>query len=233
MSIGEITGSTGISVRTLHYYEEIGLLTPVERTAAGHRRYDHDSVVRLHKIRSLQQIGLSLAEIRDALDGSDLLEIIARHQERARTRLREAQELDRRLTGLRRAVASDRTVTTEEVLHTLAVMTFVDRHFDLDRAEAIGQRHQEIEASVWRAMVNDLMAEIARGVEPTDPSAIAVLERWEGTVSLLTRDATVTHRELLTMLCADEEIAHAHGLEADAVAWLDAVWNHHRPDGAG
>ena len=56
--VGELAERTGLSVRTLHYYDEIGLLSPSRRTAAGHRLYTAGDVVRLQQIRSLKQPGL-------------------------------------------------------------------------------------------------------------------------------------------------------------------------------
>ena len=56
-----------MSVRTLHYYEEIGLLTPSGRTAAGHRLHTPVDIQRLQQIRSLQQLGLPLSPIGDCL----------------------------------------------------------------------------------------------------------------------------------------------------------------------
>lgn len=68
MRIGELAKRGGVSHRTIHYYEEEGLLSPIERAAGGHRYYDGEALARLHKIRQLQEIGLSLDEIRDVID---------------------------------------------------------------------------------------------------------------------------------------------------------------------
>lgn len=65
--VGELAAATGLTVRTLHYYEETGLLVP-SRTEAGHRMYDATAVVRLHAICQLRRIGLPLDEIGRALD---------------------------------------------------------------------------------------------------------------------------------------------------------------------
>src|SRR3990170_1630005 len=71
MKVGELAKRTGVSVRTLHYYEEIGLLTPSGRSKAGHRLYGADDIVRLQQIRSLRQLGFSLDEIGDCLRRPD------------------------------------------------------------------------------------------------------------------------------------------------------------------
>ncbi|HEU0238838.1 MAG TPA: MerR family transcriptional regulator [Micromonosporaceae bacterium] len=66
--VGELAAATGLTVRTLHYYEEIGLLTPSQRTHAGHRLYDSADLARLYQICLLRRLGLPLAEIGRALD---------------------------------------------------------------------------------------------------------------------------------------------------------------------
>ena len=69
--VGELARRTGLSVRTLHYYDEIGLLSPSQRTDGNHRLYDAVDVVRLQKIKSLRALGFSLREIRESLDRPD------------------------------------------------------------------------------------------------------------------------------------------------------------------
>jgi DNA-binding transcriptional MerR regulator/uncharacterized glyoxalase superfamily protein PhnB len=66
--VGELAAATGLTVRTLHYYEEIGLLVASERTDAGHRVYTDADVERLYRICLLRRLGLPLGEIGRALD---------------------------------------------------------------------------------------------------------------------------------------------------------------------
>lgn len=51
LKVGELARRTGLSVRTLHHYDEIGLLSPARRTATGHRLYGRDEIRRLQQIR--------------------------------------------------------------------------------------------------------------------------------------------------------------------------------------
>ncbi len=68
LKVGELSQRTGFSVRTLHYYDEIGLLSPSQHTEGGHRLYGAWEVRRLQQITSLRQVGFSLEEIGDFLD---------------------------------------------------------------------------------------------------------------------------------------------------------------------
>lgn len=68
MRIGELAKRVNISVRTIRYYEEIGLLSPPDRTAAGYRTFSEPHVVRIRFIRRAQSIGMKLDQIRRVLD---------------------------------------------------------------------------------------------------------------------------------------------------------------------
>jgi DNA-binding transcriptional MerR regulator len=66
--VGELAARTGLTVRTLHHYHEIGLLVPSLHSEAGHRRYTSADVRRLHRILALRGFGFALAEIGEILD---------------------------------------------------------------------------------------------------------------------------------------------------------------------
>jgi DNA-binding transcriptional MerR regulator len=66
--VGELAEQTGLTVRTLHHYDEIGLLVPSLHNSAGHRRYTAEDVRRLHRVVALRGFGFALAEIADLLD---------------------------------------------------------------------------------------------------------------------------------------------------------------------
>lgn len=62
-SVGEVARLTGVTVRTLHHYDEIGLLSPGGRSAAGYRRYSESDLERLHQILGYRELGFPLEEI--------------------------------------------------------------------------------------------------------------------------------------------------------------------------
>jgi phosphoribosylaminoimidazole-succinocarboxamide synthase len=86
-TVGELAERAGVSVRTLHHYDEIGLLRPT-RSAAGHRRYTEPDVARLTQVVALRSVGLSLGEIRRCLDSGEAL---------AATLTRQLRDLDQRV----------------------------------------------------------------------------------------------------------------------------------------
>jgi MerR family transcriptional regulator, thiopeptide resistance regulator len=71
ITVGELSRLTGITVRALHHYDEIGLVRPSQRTAAGYRLYDDADVLRLQQVLVLRELGMPLDEIAAALDTGD------------------------------------------------------------------------------------------------------------------------------------------------------------------
>src|SRR5678815_4365760 len=67
-TVGELSRLTGITVRALHHYDEIGLVRPSGRTAAGYRLYDDADVLRLQQVLLFRELGLPLDEIAAAID---------------------------------------------------------------------------------------------------------------------------------------------------------------------
>lgn len=70
-SVGQVAGFAGVTVRTLHHYDEIGLLSPSGRSHAGHRRYDDADLDRLQQILFYRELGFPLEEVAVLLDDPD------------------------------------------------------------------------------------------------------------------------------------------------------------------
>lgn len=68
MKIGELAQRSGVSHRTVHYYEGLGLIAPVGREEGSHRMYEEEALERLEKIAALKKLGLSLEEIASVID---------------------------------------------------------------------------------------------------------------------------------------------------------------------
>ncbi|MGE0866979.1 MAG: MerR family transcriptional regulator [Kofleriaceae bacterium] len=81
-TVGELSRLTGITVRTLHHYDEIGLVRPSQRNAAGHRLYGDADVVRLQHVLVYRELGIPLEQIAAVLDDErDPREVLHRHRD--------------------------------------------------------------------------------------------------------------------------------------------------------
>src|SRR5689334_11566338 len=89
MNVGDVAALAGITVRTLHHYDRIGLLSPSERTSAGYRRYTPSDLDRLHRVLVYRELGFPLEEIATLLDdpGADPVAHLRRQLALLRDRL--------------------------------------------------------------------------------------------------------------------------------------------------
>src|SRR3712207_4536058 len=109
--VGEVAGLTGVSVRTLHHYDRIGLLRPRQRTAAGYRLYGEQDLLRLQQILTLRYLGFPLRRIGELLDRPDFDLVVSLRVQRQALRDRIA-ELDR-ISAAIGELADQRLATAE------------------------------------------------------------------------------------------------------------------------
>jgi DNA-binding transcriptional MerR regulator/uncharacterized glyoxalase superfamily protein PhnB len=124
LKVGDLARASGLSIRAVRYYDQIGLLAPARRTAAGHRVYGDDDVRRLYRICLLRGVGLSLADIGKALDEPNwnLRRAMQEHLELLDRRQSLTAVLQRRLAALVAATEP----TTAHLLEVLEDMTMLD-----------------------------------------------------------------------------------------------------------
>jgi MerR family transcriptional regulator, thiopeptide resistance regulator len=125
--IGEVSARTGLTTRTLRYYEELGLLKPSERLVSGHRIYANEDLQRLYRISLLRQLGLPLSDIARELDNpsSELTNTITRHVEQVDQRLAALGRHRERMITLKGELSTG-SPTDAELLDTLHELTQID-----------------------------------------------------------------------------------------------------------
>jgi MerR family transcriptional regulator, thiopeptide resistance regulator len=125
--IGEVSARTGLTTRTLRYYEELGLLKPSERLVGGHRIYASDDLHRLYRVSLLRQLGLPLSDIATELEdpSHDLSDTIGRHIGEVDQRLAALGRHRERMITLRESLARGRP-TDEELLDMLYELAEID-----------------------------------------------------------------------------------------------------------
>jgi DNA-binding transcriptional MerR regulator len=94
-SIGSVARMAGITVRTLHHYDEIGLLSPGDRSRAGYRRYDGADLERLQRILFFRELGFGLDEIKTVMSdgGADASAHLARQHAMLLDRIRRLKRM--------------------------------------------------------------------------------------------------------------------------------------------
>jgi MerR family transcriptional regulator, thiopeptide resistance regulator len=187
LKVGELARRTGLTVRALHHYDEIGLVKPSLHTESGYRLYTAGDIARLQQVLSLRQIGFSLDEVRDCLDrpGFSPLEVIDLHL----ARLREQIELERKLSARLEAVAGHlRTageVSAEEFLRIIEGMTMMEKYFTpeqlkhmQERRQTVGEEHLQHKQAEWADLIAHVRAEMERGTDPADARVQPLAHQW-------------------------------------------------------
>ena len=141
--VGRLAAATGVTVRTLHHYEEVGVLVPSGRTEAGHRLYADADVRRLYRVMALRELGMSLAQIRAVLDrGAGLADVLRAHLAHVEESLGRRRALRDRLAGLCERL--DDGISTDDLVATIEGMAMQERYFTKEQREALARRREEL-----------------------------------------------------------------------------------------
>ncbi len=179
LKVGELAQRAGLTVRTLHHYDAIGLLTPSGRSESGYRLYSQADVQRLHGIQTLRQMGFALADI-DALLADDSLSpehIIAQQIRSLDQQIVQATELRGRLGMLRDRLMIGSEPDMGNWLETLALMTTYGKYFSAAELKRIFQNWKLIEAD-WLIVKDLVRSAMDRHLPPQAPEVQALAYRW-------------------------------------------------------
>jgi DNA-binding transcriptional MerR regulator len=198
LKVGELARRTGLTIRTLHHYDEIGLLRPSLHTVSGHRLYTETDIARLQQVISLRQLGFSLEEVRDCLEqpGFSPLEVIRLHVARLREQIELQRGLCERLEALAGYFRAAGEVSAETFLQTIEVMTMIENYYTPEQLEALRKRREEAAAAgvdiaqegqaAWAQLYADVKAALEQGLDPADPRAQALLQRQRALIEAFT-----------------------------------------------
>jgi DNA-binding transcriptional MerR regulator len=225
LKVGELARRTGLTIRTLHHYDEIGLLKPSLHTEAGYRLYTAGDVARLQQVLSLRQLGFSLGEVRDCLDrpGFSPLEVIRLHVARLREQIEWQRGLCERLEALAAHFSAAEEVSADEFLRTIEVMTMMENYYTPEQKEYLKKRREQVgEEAIravekeWPELIARMKAEMEVGTDPAAPKVQALAKRWRELVDSFTGgDPGI--RESLHRLWKEQgpNLAAQHGMEYD------------------
>ncbi len=114
-SVGQVADTFGVTVRTLHHYDRIGLLVPSERSRAGYRRYTEADLARLAQIVVYRRLEIPLEQVAELLADGDRVSHLQRQRQAVQTRLDELTQLVAAIDTALEAVMNDRPATEQEL----------------------------------------------------------------------------------------------------------------------
>ncbi|MEQ9569940.1 MAG: MerR family transcriptional regulator [Longimicrobiales bacterium] len=210
LTVGELAERTGLTVRTLHHYDQIGLLRPAARTPAGYRVYGPPEVRRLQHIASLRRLGLSLDDIARCLDADDppLPVVLDAHLDHLDEEILTAMEQRDRLRRIRKRLDEDLDV--DEWLVTIHETLRFERHYSPEQLETLAERADdmglgrlaEVQAQ-WIEIFDALGGAVDAGLSPTHPKVEALARQARGLISEFTGDDPGIERSLQAMYEAE------------------------------
>lgn len=233
LRIGELAKRCNLSIRTLHHYDAIGLLSPTLRSDGGARIYGLQELSRLHRILVLKEIGYSLTGIRTALDDTSVgpLATIRRQIDLLEGRAKRALELSAKLKHVADRLADADAVEPVDWLALLEMTALYEQH--LGEAEVHAMRSpatdsaREIESQRDRlvAEVRQCIRSDARGVSP---QAHAIAWRWVRLVIALTSNNAALAGKLKTLQEREVRAQELVGIDAGFLKWITGAIVHAR-----
>lgn len=187
-----------MTVRTLRYYDRVGLLSPTAYTEAGHRRYTDTDFARLQQILALKFLGFSLDEISRCLSAGpqqlrDALLLQRAMLEKSRARL------DRLISALAHAetVLRDNEGDWETVIKLIRLFKmnqdFTQQYYTEEQREKLAEwgKHwtaedQKVASRRWEAAMAELRRLVASGEDPAGPAGQALAREWHDLVQSFT-----------------------------------------------
>lgn len=195
MRVGDLARATGLTVRALHHYDELGLVTPSARTPAGHRDYSDEDVRRLYQVVALRRLGLPLEQVKALLDGAayDPRETLRRQLAESDRRLAAETDLRTRLAHLLDVLDRGDEPTTDDLLRAVEATTMAERYYTPEQLEDLARRRDELgpegmakAQQDWADLIAEVDAERLAGTSPSDPKVQALADRWEALVAAFT-----------------------------------------------
>jgi DNA-binding transcriptional MerR regulator len=230
--VGQLAKRTGISVRTLHHYDQIGLLTPSHRTESGHRLYDRDDVVRLQQIVMLRQLGFALEEIAAALRRADaaLPQLIDLHLGRLREQIERERRLCARLERMSEWLRAGREVSMDEFLNTIEEMTMFEKYMTEEqletlrkRGEAVGPERMQQVQEEWPRLIAEVRAEMERGTDVQSPRVQELAARWRSLVNEFSGGDAAIEKSVATMYQNEPGAAQRFGFDPKVWQYISAA----------
>lgn len=226
LKIGDLARRTGLTVRALHHYDSIGLLTPSARSDAGYRLYTQADIARLHQIMALRQFGLSLADIGTTLTSEELplAAIVSRQIAMLTQQIAGAEALRARLQHLASQLARGQEPDLADWLTTLEHMTMFDKYFTPDELKELPLANPTpAMTDEWKTLVAKVQQQMDAGSTPLHAEPQALARQWMQMIKRDTGNNPVLFAKLNAMHETEPSLAAVTGISAGMMQFVIAA----------
>jgi DNA-binding transcriptional MerR regulator len=231
--VGELAKQTGLSIRMLRYYDQIGLLTPSARTPSGHRLYGPGDVTRLQRVLSLRQLGFALEEIGECLRRPEfsLERVVELHLARVGEQIRAQQRLQRRLETIAVHLRAAQTVSVDEFIQTIEAITMSEKYLtpeqirEIDgRREAMTEQRRQQVVAEWPQLISQVREQMERGTDPASEPVVALARRWKALVAETTGGDPQMAKAVRAMYEGEPQLQAQTGLDPRMFEYIGRAW---------
>ncbi|MEU7745522.1 MerR family transcriptional regulator [Nonomuraea sp. NPDC049158] len=189
-TIGELAKATGVTIRTLYHYDEIGLVRAGERTASGHRRYTEADLRQLYRVRALRGLGLSLEEIANVLrrpadDLTAMRDLLGAQLAELELQSARMAQLKTKIGGLLGLLDQSVMPDPEDFMTALEEISVYETYFGQEIRDHLAQRRIQLGEDTlrdlraeWLVLLKEAHQHMLAGTPVDDPQVQAVTARW-------------------------------------------------------
>jgi methyltransferase (TIGR00027 family) len=215
IKIGDLAKKAGLTVRTLHHYDHIGLLSPSLRSENGYRLYSQDDVTRLQRIQALKQFGCSLEEIKAFLNTpqASLTEVIGRQIALLTRQIEAAQDLRKRLSRLNEQILRGDAAQLLDWLAVLEVMSLYKKRFSARELDVLhGNKIAGNLDRKWRRLIAEVRKLLDQKVPVSDDRVRHCARQWRDLVAQTTGNDPVLAEKLKTLHLEEPKVRILTGI---------------------
>lgn len=232
LKIGELALRAGVTVRTLHHYDGLGLLSPSARSNGGSRLYSPADAARLGRIQLLKQGGHSLDQIKQMLQADSLspTELISRQLESLAVQQRQIEKLRVRLLRLNQTVCKGAVLLGVDWIDRLEMLVLQEEvlsESEIAVLLAVEERLDDLERD-WEVLVADVQSAMAAQMPDHCAHAQALAWRWMRLVHLTVAEDTGLAFKLTALQRNSRRAQQLNGIHDAMLDWVMTAFTHAR-----